>query len=49
MTPFLLAAVERRTHGRSLLANVALLEANAELAARIAVSLQQGATPRAAE
>lgn len=48
-TPFLLAVVERRTDGRSLLANVALLEANAELAARIAVSLQQGATPRAAE
>jgi len=40
MTPFLLAAVERRTEGRSLRANVALLEANAGLAARIAVALQ---------
>jgi pseudouridine-5'-phosphate glycosidase len=40
MTPFLLAEVERRTKGRSLRANVALLEANAALAARIAVSLQ---------
>lgn len=40
MTPFLLAAVERRTEGRSLRANVALLEANAALAARIAVSLR---------
>jgi pseudouridine-5'-phosphate glycosidase len=39
VTPFLLAAVERRTEGRSLRANVALLEANAELAARIAASL----------
>lgn len=39
-TPFLLAAVERRTEGRSLRANVALLEANAALAARIAVALQ---------
>jgi pseudouridine-5'-phosphate glycosidase len=41
VTPFLLSAVERRTKGRSLRANVALLEANASLAARIAVSLQQ--------
>ncbi len=39
-TPFLLAAVERRTEGRSLRANVALLEANAALAARIAVALR---------
>ena len=35
-TPFLLAAVERATGGRSLAANLALLEANADLAARIA-------------
>lgn len=39
MTPFLLAAVERETGGRSLVANLALLEANADLAARIATAL----------
>ena len=39
VTPFLLAAVERATGGRSLAANLALLEANAALAAEIAVSL----------
>jgi pseudouridylate synthase len=39
LTPFLLAAVERETDGRSLGANLALLEANAMLAAEIAVEL----------
>jgi pseudouridine-5'-phosphate glycosidase len=39
VTPFLLAAVQRATDGRSLLANLALLEANAALAAEIAVAL----------
>lgn len=39
VTPFLLAAVERATGGRSLRANLALLEANAALAGRIAVAL----------
>ena len=39
LTPFLLAAVERETGGRSLGANLALLEANAMLAAEIAVEL----------
>ena len=39
LTPFLLAAVERATGGRSLQANLALLEANAGLAAEIAVAL----------
>jgi pseudouridine-5'-phosphate glycosidase len=39
MTPFLLAFVERATGGRSLDANLALLNANAELAGRIAVAL----------
>ncbi|MBX9928698.1 MAG: pseudouridine-5'-phosphate glycosidase [Gemmatimonadaceae bacterium] len=39
ITPFLLAAVERATAGRSLATNLALLEANAALAARIAVAL----------
>ena len=38
-TPFLLAAVERATGGRSLAANLALLEGNALLAAEIAVAL----------
>ena len=38
-TPFLLGAVERYTEGRSLQANIALLEANARLAALIAVAL----------
>ncbi len=39
ITPVLLAAVERATGGRSLRANLALLEANAALAAEIAVAL----------
>lgn len=38
-TPYLLAAVERETGGRSLAANLALLEQNAALAAEIAVAL----------
>jgi len=42
VTPFLLAAVERETGGASLGANLALLEANAALAARIAVALREG-------
>lgn len=39
VTPFLLAAVERETGGRSLATNLALLESNAALAAEIAVAL----------
>lgn len=39
VTPFLLAAVERATGGRSLEVNLALLEANARLAGRIAVAM----------
>lgn len=39
ITPFLLATVERITEGRSLRANLGLLEENAELAGRIAVAL----------
>ena len=39
LTPFLLAAVERETAGKSLGANLALLEANAMLAAEIATEL----------
>jgi pseudouridine-5'-phosphate glycosidase len=41
MTPFLLGAVERATGGASLSANLALLEANASLAARIAAALRE--------
>ncbi len=41
VTPFLLDAVLRATGGRSLQANLALLEANAALAARIAVALRE--------
>lgn len=43
ITPVLLAAVERATSGRSLRANLALLEANAALAAEIAVALTETA------
>lgn len=39
VTPFLLAAVERATEGRSLRTNLALLEANARLAAEVAVAM----------
>jgi pseudouridine-5'-phosphate glycosidase len=39
LTPFLLAAVERATGGKSLRANLALLEENAFLAGAIAVEL----------
>ena len=39
VTPFLLAAVERTTQGKSLTANIALLQENASVAARIAVEL----------
>jgi hypothetical protein len=39
VTPYLLAAVERETGGRSLAANLALLEQNAALAAEIAGEL----------
>ena len=42
LTPVLLAAVERATGGRSLRANLGLLEENAALAGRIAVALAQG-------
>jgi pseudouridine-5'-phosphate glycosidase len=41
VTPFLLAAVEQATGGRSLNANLALLESNAALAGRIAVALSE--------
>lgn len=39
VTPFLLAEVQTRTNGASVQANLALLEANAALAAEIAVAL----------
>ena len=38
-TPYLLAAVEKATGGRSLATNLALLERNAALAGRLAVAL----------
>ncbi len=40
VTPFLLSAVNRATGGRSLAANLALLEANSWLAGEIALALQ---------
>jgi pseudouridine-5'-phosphate glycosidase len=40
VTPYLLAAVERETHGESLEVNLALLEANARLAGEIAAALE---------
>jgi len=40
VTPFLLAEIERRTAGASVEANLALLEANAGLAAAVAVALR---------
>ena len=39
VTPFLLADIQRRTAGQSVVANLALLESNAALAGRIAVAL----------
>jgi pseudouridine-5'-phosphate glycosidase len=42
VTPWLLTAVERATEGRTLAANLALLEANAVLAAEIALALSRG-------
>ena len=43
VTPFLLAAVERATDGRSLRTNLGLLEENAALAGAIAVAITKGA------
>lgn len=42
VTPFLLAEIQQRTNGRSVHANLALLEANARLAGEIAVALTHG-------
>jgi pseudouridine-5'-phosphate glycosidase len=39
VTPFLLAAVARETHGESIATNTALLRQNAQIAARIAAQL----------
>jgi pseudouridine-5'-phosphate glycosidase len=41
VTPFLLQRVMERTEGRSLAANVALIECNARLAAEVALALQR--------
>jgi len=40
VTPFLLGEIQQRTSGRSVRANLALLEANARLAGQIATALQ---------
>jgi len=48
VTPFLLAEIQRRTDGRSLVANLALLENNATLAGRIAVALAAARSETAA-
>jgi pseudouridine-5'-phosphate glycosidase len=45
VTPFLLAAVERATDGRSIRTNLGLLEENAALAASIAVALAHDVPP----
>ena len=39
VTPFLLSCLSERTGGASLEANLALLEANADLAAQVSVAL----------
>lgn len=46
VTPFLLQAVEHATAGRSVAANLALLERNAALAGEIAAALRQTASSR---
>jgi pseudouridylate synthase len=48
LTPFLLAHLARATGGRSVAANLALLEANARLAGEIAVRLSEEGPARAA-
>ncbi len=45
VTPFLLSRVEAATDGRSLEANVALVESNAALGARLAAELAGGPSP----
>ena len=47
VTPYLLTAVERATEGRTLSANLALLEANAALAGEIAVACARQSSTRA--
>jgi pseudouridine-5'-phosphate glycosidase len=42
VTPYLLSAVSNETNGRSLQTNLGLLEANARLAAQVAVALASG-------
>jgi pseudouridine-5'-phosphate glycosidase len=44
LTPYLLRAIDAATGGRALAANLALLEANARLAAAVAVALRADAT-----
>ncbi len=42
LTPFLLSRIAERSGGATLRANLALLEENARVAARIAVALNEG-------
>jgi pseudouridine-5'-phosphate glycosidase len=44
VTPFLLRCMAEVTDGRSLAANLSLLESNASLAAAVAVALAEGGT-----
>ncbi|HMN85035.1 MAG TPA: pseudouridine-5'-phosphate glycosidase [Bauldia sp.] len=46
VTPFLLDAILKRTGGRSLVTNIALIRSNARLAGEIAVALAGGASAR---
>ena len=48
VTPYLLTAVERATEGRTLAANLALLEANAALAAEISIACARSANSQLA-
>jgi len=43
LTPYLLKAIDAATHGTALAANLSLLEANARLAAAVAVAVRAGA------
>jgi pseudouridine-5'-phosphate glycosidase len=49
ITPFLLADLNRRTEGRSLAANMALVAHNARLGAAIAVALATAGAPKGDE
>ena len=48
LTPFLLKRIFELTDGKSLVANIALVENNAKVAAQIAAAMAARATPRPA-